>query len=367
MTLQQQQKSYVQPDLFTFADGSSVTAPADWPRRRAELLEILQREEYGFLPPPPEAVEAAPVGSDDEVYAGKGRLEEWTLRFPTPGGEFSFPLLLLRPHGNRRPPVILHLAFRPGMEDRYIPAEELLDRGYACALLCYEDVAPDRDDGFAEGIAPHFPQMHARPDGWGKIAMWAWCAMRAMDYLQTRTDIDTARVTVAGHSRLGKAALLVGAMDERFYCVYANESGAGGDAVTRGKAGERVADLVRAFPYWFCENYARYAGREEEMPFDQHFLLAAIAPRLLCIGAAQEDSWADPRAQYLSCTAADAVWRFLGEPGFSHPNRFPQPGEAFLQGSIGFHLRAGRHFFSRTDWGRLMDFLDYQRRLERGQ
>ena len=33
-------------------------------------------------------------------------------------------------------------------------------------------------------------------------------------------------------------------------------------------------------------------------------------------------------------------------------------GEAFLQGDVGYHLRHGEHFFSRTDWQRLMEFME---------
>ena len=34
-----------------------------------------------------------------------------------------------------------------------------------------------------------------------------------------------------------------------------------------------------------------------------------------------------------------------------------QIGEAFLDGDIGYHMRKGRHYFSREDWQRLMEFV----------
>lgn len=40
----------------------------------------------------------------------------------------------------------------------------------------------------------------------GKIALWAWAALRVMDYLQTREYVDLKNVAVVGHSRLGKTA-----------------------------------------------------------------------------------------------------------------------------------------------------------------
>ena len=46
------------------------------------------------------------------------------------------------------------------------------------------------------------------PSDAGKIAMWAWAAMRVMDYVMTLPEIDRDNIAVIGHSRLGKTALL---------------------------------------------------------------------------------------------------------------------------------------------------------------
>ena len=79
---------------------------------------------------------------------------------------------------------------------------------------------------------------------------------------------------------------------------------------------------------------------------------------MLLVGSAEEDIWADPDAEYLSCRAASEAWERLGLPGLIAPDRLPKAGDAFRQGSIGYHLRSGAHYFSREDWNRYMDFLD---------
>ena len=124
--------------------------------------------------------------------------------------------------------------------------EEITDSGRAVARVSYQDIAPDQETAIRTAPAPCSPANAF--DGWGKLAVWAWSASRIMDYLVDLEEIDGKRIAVAGHSRLGKAALLCGAMDDRFSMVISNDSGAGGISLFRGKEGENVADLCRNFP-----------------------------------------------------------------------------------------------------------------------
>lgn len=178
-----------------------------------------------------------------------------------------------------------------------------------------------------------------------------------MDYACTVPEIDHDRIGVVGHSRLGKTALLAGALDERFFCAFSNDSGCSGAALARGTKGETVGKIYQNFPYWFCEKYGTYAEQEDTMPFDQHFLLAAIAPRRVYVASASQDCWADPENEYLSCIAAGEYYRNMGLKGFIRPDRDPVPGDCFGEGEIGYHLRAGTHYLSREDWGHFMEYM----------
>lgn len=344
------------PDILTAADGEPVVTQADWACRRREIRDILCREEYGFLPPPVKT-DYEVLESDDGFCAGSVLLEKVRLTVRLPQGAFSFPVCCARPKGKVCPAFIL-VNFRDDVPDRYFPAEEICDHGFAVISFGYEDVTRD-DADFSDGLAGVLYRGSARKaDDPGKIALWAWAAMRVMDYAQTLEGVDHGNIAVVGHSRLGKTALLAGALDERFAFVFSNDSGCSGAAVSRGKCGETVGDIVAHFPYWFCENYRRYAGNETGMPFDQHFLLSLAAPRHLYVASAAEDRWADPVSEYLGCIAADRVYRFLGRAGFDSPPRLPETGDSFHHGRIGYHLRSGRHYLSRCDW---LQFMEYMR------
>lgn len=345
------------PDLLTLADGGKVKSVADWRKRREEIKAILSREEYGVIPPPPLEWSVREDRVDGSFCAGKVTRKDLRMICRLESGEFSFPFCLVIPKTGQPCAAVLHINFRPDVPDRYMPTEEICDLGFAVASFCYQDVTADNGD-FQSGIARLIYGGRERENGEpGKIAMWAWAAMRVMDYLMTVPQIDQSRIAVAGHSRLGKTALLTAAFDERFSAVLSNNSGCCGDAVFRDKAGERVADICGSCPYWFCKNFQSYVNREHDMPFDQHFLLALAAPRKLYVSAAVEDSWADPMSQFLSCCAVGEIYQLYQKQGLVCPDRCPEVGDVFGDGNVGFHLRSGVHYFSRYDWQMFLRFI----------
>ena len=350
--------------ILTAADGSAVT-PETWENRRQEMRKALEKDSYGHTPPPPSRVWAEPLPESREftnAYAGKVRQERLQLFFETEHGIGSFPFVLAVPKRVEKPPVLLHLAFRPDLPDRYVPVEEITDAGYALAVVCYKDMVNDNLSGdYSDGIAAHFGTATDRePEEWGKIGMWAYGASRILDYLLTLEDIDAAHTAVIGHSRLGKTALWAAAQDERFFAAISNNSGYGGAATSKHGEGERVRDFLRCGSWdWYCENFKKYTDeKEDEKPYDQAYLLALIAPRYLCVGSAADDSGADPKSEFLTSLWASQAWELLGQPGLVTPDRMPVPGDTWQDGCIGYHLRAGEHFLSREDWNTYLRFLD---------
>lgn len=327
-------------------------------KSREEMLDILLKEEYGFLPPKPESM-SYNVKEDYVLnyLGGKAISRKVEITSRISGKEFTFPLYVSIPKKEGKHPFFICINFTNRVADLNIPTEEIIDNGFAIMSFCYKDVTSD-DADFTNGLAGVLYENGERgPSDPGKIAMWAWAAQRSMDYAQTLDCLDFENSIVCGHSRLGKTALLTAATDERFKYGFSNNSGCSGAAITRGKVGERVSVICNYFPYWFCENYRKYMDNEDNMPFDQHYLAAAIAPRYVYVASAKEDSWADPDSEMLTCYAISEVYEKYGKKGFICEDRLPQIGDEFHEGCVGYHLRAGLHFFSREDWQKAMKFV----------
>lgn len=332
----------------------------DWESRRREILDTLLKEEYGYLPAAPENLRFDEQKEDYfsvNFCAGHACLRNVSCIFTLNGKEFKFPFRAVIPRNKEKIPFFIHINFSPDVPDKYLPAEELVDNGFAVLSFGYKDITSDDEDMTTGLGGVVFDGKKPEGSDPGKIALWAYAAQRVMDYAMTLPELDPAHSAVCGHSRLGKTALLCGATDTRFACAISNDSGCCGAAIFRDKVGETIENITQRFPYWFCPGFSRYSGREKELSFDQHFLVAAMAPRRVFVGSAMEDTWADPFSEFLSCVAAGGVWEKLGLPGFPCEDALPKQPTAVFGGYVGYHLREGRHFFSRNDWHRYMEFL----------
>ncbi len=323
-----------------------------------EIMELLLNEEYGYLPTKPISVSAEIVSKANPKFcAGKAVFNTFKFTVNAEWGEFSFPLYYVCPKKDAPVPAFVHINFRDNIPDMYQPTEEIVDAGYATLTFCYKDVSSD-DGDFTNGLAG-VVYKDGRPDGsCGKIGLWAYAACAVLEYALTLSELDHAKISVAGHSRLGKTALLAGALDERFYCAFSNDSGCGGASLARENTGEDIKAIIDRFPYWFCQKYQSYAENEDALPFDQHYLLAANSAHKVYVASAADDAWACPKNEYLSCVAASEYFESQGKHGFIHPDRLPEVGECFHSGDIGYHLRAGAHYMSREDWNYYIKFLE---------
>ncbi len=380
--------SFELPEILRKASGAPVTTAAEWSVRRADLLRLFEEQVYGAAPGRPSGMRFRVVEQADGVLGGRARRKQVLVEFTGSGQGPSMEILLYLPMVRNGPvPVFAGLNFGGNhtvhpdpaihLSDRWMregsgvvehratedtrgrsasrwQVERILDRGYGLATAYCGDLDPDHDDGFRDGV--HVLDPPDSPSDWGSISAWAWGLSRLLDYLEADPDADGNRVAVMGHSRLGKTALWAGARDARFAMVISNNSGCGGAALSRRRFGETVERINTRFPHWFADNFKDYNGRENDLPVDQHMLLALVAPRPLYVASAEEDLWADPRGEFLSAVHASAVYELLGADGL-RTARQPPVGQPVMQ-TVGYHIRTGKHDVTAYDWERYLDFAD---------
>ena len=382
--------SYTLPDLLTFQIGTKVRSAKDWQRRRAEILGLFEENVFGRSPNPPTSINYKIFDADKNALSGKATRKQVTIYFSPKKDGPKEDVLIYIPNSVKKPvPLILSLNFSgnqavtndPGVKlatvwdrtthqpetakeesrgkDKNFEVEKVLDRGYGFATINYQDIEPDFEGGISHGIRPLFynsGQIEPAPDDWGAIGAWSYGLSRAMDYLEKDKDVDSKRVAVMGHSRLGKTVLWTGAQDSRFAMVLASCPGEGGASLARRNYGETIRNLVDRFPFWFAANLKKYADDPNQLPVDMHELIALSAPRPAYVTGAEDDKWADPKGEFLALVAAGPVYQLLGAHGLG-TDQMPALNLP-IQQTLAFHYRTGKHEVTDFDWQQFLKFAD---------
>ena len=337
------------PDVMAFDNGGGrVKCAADWQRRRREIIDGAVKLCYGGMPPEPEYFELRQL-----CGGGPGKCDSYRIITGTKERQLSIYLKIYRPECSGKTPVLLDGDGCWG----YITSDVInavRARGYALAVFDRTEVVRDI---WHDPEPRNCPIYEIYPGlGSGTIACWAWSILRCVDALTQMECIDAENIAVAGHSRGGKTAMLAGAMDERIRFTQANGSGAGGcgcfhyltlepeewQKPCAPERSERMEDLFQNFPNWLGQDMRQYCGRDGELPFDQHFFKALVAPRYFIHTEGYSDVWANPKGSRLTTLAAQEVYRLLG-----------------AEGRIFSHYREGGHFHRLSDFELLLSLMDH--------
>ncbi|WP_297695221.1 acetylxylan esterase [uncultured Eudoraea sp.] len=374
------------PDpLTTFSNNKILTSTSWTELRRPELINFFESQVFGKVPGTIDTIDFEVIEESNSALGGVAKRRQIKVTLSKNGKTISYLVLLYLPknianapiflgynfHGNHTvnsdPEIIISDAWSlnneaigitnhtlteesRGMRSNRWAITKMIEAGYGLATIYYGEIDPDKND-FADGVHALFysgSQKRPAKDEWGAIGAWAWALSRTMDYLGNNSEIDKTKVIVFGHSRLGKAALWAGVMDERFAGVISNDSGCGGAALSKRRFGETIAQINETFPYWFSENFKKYNNAEDKLPVDQHELLALIAPRPLYVASAKEDEWADPKGEFLSAYYATPVYSLFGKAGI--PAIEMPVVNSPIHNTVAYHIRTGKHDVTEYDW-----------------
>jgi len=333
------------PDLFTFDDGSKVRSVSDWEIRRKELYKTVVEMQYGDLLPEPEFLDIIPL----MVRPEKGMMSIYKIVTGTKEKPVSFTIYCHMPGGNGPFPVVIDgdLCYSC-MQDAAI-AQKFIDRGIMLVSFNRCEIVPDLRNPSRKGnLYETYSELE-----FGAIAAWAWGYSRTLDaVIELGLTDDRSCVAFTGLSRGGKTALLAGALDERAAIINPEGSGCSGSGCYRihmsaieedgsENRSETLADIAKHFPDWFAPGLGEYSNREAELPFDQHFLTALLAPRVYFESQALSDIWAGPVNTYMAAAAAREVWKLYGK-----------------EENVLWYWRSGKHAHLPEDFDMLIEVME---------
>ena len=343
------------PDPFLKEDGNRVVTLEDWNLRRQEIKDMIINIQYGSMPNSPEKVTITNLESktldggetQDELYF------DFVPKRDQPEIKFGMNVTVLSPSVEavkRRQNSVKDFGVNGIPALIYVGKSvfyDLLQNGYM--MICYENNQLEPMEMGNPIIGPAqqaYEELEPGKYSWGSISVWAWGALQLLEYALTLTAINKKQIMISGHSRNGKTALLAGALDDRIAIV--NPAGSGcagaGSYLALGDDCEDLAALTSRKRWWTWTHpdFEKWAGREKDLPFDQHFLMGLVAPRPLLRTEGHNDLWANPKGTYASFLATQPIYDFLGTPKRN-----------------GIHIREGGHYQGEEDSAALLAFADW--------
>jgi hypothetical protein len=368
---------YELQDPLVTISGNRVTTQEEWlNNRRPQIMDMFAATIYGRIPKPetPIEVDYELLSEDKLFFDCRGTRKHIRARYSNERGSVVMHIAVFTPNHLKTPvPVLLRMGFANvdganiemeniqayGKLRNGTPLIDFFERGFGVACIKGGEVIGD-EIGFRNSVQKLYykgNQSMPRADEWGVLAGISWQLSRAMDYLETDKAVDKSKVAILGFSKLGKSTLWAGAQDTRFALVMSQNSGCAGAALWKRNFGENLKYISR-FPHWLCDNAKKYIGREEDLPVDQHMLLACIAPRPVYIMSGINDMWADNMGEYFSTHHATLVYELFDLKGQPSKDR-PRINEPVDNRALSYCVRSGAHGYEPTDWVQYINFMDY--------
>jgi hypothetical protein len=218
-----QLEAYFKREAQVVADAclSDVMTKVDWERKRPELRRQFL-EMMGLWPLPPRTdLKAVVTGKFD---AGTFTVEK--LHFQSSPGLYVTANLYLPKDLSKPAPVILYqCGHSQVLIDKVSYGNKVAyqhhgvwfaEHGYACLVL--DTLQLGEVEGLHHGTH-HLKMWWWQTLGYTPAGIECWNAIRALDYLETRKDIDRKRIGVTGRSGGGAGSWWIAAADDRPGCI----------------------------------------------------------------------------------------------------------------------------------------------------
>ena len=284
---------------LTFYDGRSVQSPADWQRRRQEILHYW----HNMLGRWPALIERPRIEYLENQrregflqhrirleIAPKQALEAYLL---IPGGKGPFPAVLI-PFYEPETSVGLKKPF--------------LDFGYQLAKRGFVTLSIGSPGG--DAWKPETGEAQCQP-----LSFLAYVAANSCNALASLPEVDPKRIGIVGHSYGSKWAMFASCLYEKFACAVWSDGGVVFDETRpnvnywepwylgQDAGGKRVAGV----PTTHNPSTGAYKALRES-GHDLHELHALMAPRPFLVSGGSEDG----PARWQALNHAVAVNQFLG-------------------------------------------------------
>jgi hypothetical protein len=358
------------PDALKMKDGTKVTTPEQWAKRRAEILEDFEREVYGRIPANVPKVTWEVTGTSERTVGGialvtktlVGHVDNSGFTNITVNiqGSFTVPV-------NTPGPVPVLIQFGGGMGGMGgggSGPQGALAKGWGYGSFNPASVQADGGGvALRQGIIGLVNKGQPRkPDDWGALRAWQWGISKMIDYFEVNPDakVDPKKVAVEGVSRYGKAALVTEAFEPRLGAAIVASSGEGGAKLHRHDYGEAVENLTGGEYYWMAGNFIKYGASDingksmnaTDIPVDSHELIDLCAPRPCFISEGSESGgdpkWIDHPGSYRAGMLASQVYAILGKKGYGSEIQdwvhapLPPVG-TLVGGEMAFRQHSGGH------------------------
>lgn len=370
------------PDLMKLNDGKRVVTPAQWSRRRAELVELFDREVYGRVPKKTPKIVWEVTGITPGESGGIptvtktliGHVDNRTYPKVRVDIQASYTVPA---HASATIPMIVEFGFGGGFggfrpNPKLKPwTDQAIERGWGYGTIVPNSIQPDNNHLEMGIIGLCNKGKPRKPDDWGALRAWGWGLSRLIDYFQQDkgSHVDPTKVGIEGVSRYGKAALVAEAFDPRVAVGFIGSSGEGGAKLHRHIFGEAVENLAGGEFYWMAGNFIKYGCSDPpktaaDLPVDSHELIALCAPRpcFISYGLVEKGDakWVDAHGSFMAGVLAGPAYRVLGKGDFGSPGDYLSdpmpPANQLIGGELAWRQHDGGHEVT-PNWPSFFDWI----------